>query len=268
MLNSFHGRTYATLSATGQDKVHKGFEPIADFFTHIPLNNLAAFEEEIAKEDVCAVIIEIYQGEAGVIPAEHDYVKALVRLARQNKILVVYDEVQTAFGRAGKIFAYERLDTPPDIMTLAKSIANGLPMGAVAATENVADLFTYGTHASTFGGNLIAAAAAHAVLDLLLEEGFLEEVNKKGEYFRKYLLNALSEFPKYDEISIRGDGLMTGATFPFSNTDFINNALDEELVALPGGLNSVRFYPPLTATINELEEAAEKAKEAYRRTLL
>ncbi|MDR2104479.1 MAG: aminotransferase class III-fold pyridoxal phosphate-dependent enzyme, partial [Deferribacteraceae bacterium] len=264
----FHGRTYATLSATGQDKVHKGFEPIADFFTYIPLNNLAAFETEVAKGDVCAVILEIIQGEAGVIPAEHDYVRALADLARQNKVLLIFDEVQTAFGRAGKLFAYERLNTPPDIMTLAKSIANGIPMGAVAATENIADLFTYGAHASTFGGNLLATAAAHAVLDILQEEGFLEEVNKKGQYFRKYLLNAVSEFPKIEEASIRGEGLMTGANFPFSNTDFINYALNEGLLVLPGGSNSVRFYPPLTATINELEEAAEKAKTAYRRALL
>jgi predicted acetylornithine/succinylornithine family transaminase len=268
MQNSFHGRTFATLSATGQEKVHKGFEPIADFFTHIPLNNLAAFEEEIAKGDVCAVILEIIQGEAGVIPAVHDYVKALAHIARQNDVLLIYDEVQTAFGRAGKMFAYERLDTPPDVMTLAKGIANGIPMGAVVAAEKTADLFTPGTHASTFGGNFLATAAAHAVLDVLEEEEFLEEVNKKGQYFRKYLLNALSEFPKYDEIILRGEGLMTGAVFPFPNTEFINNALNEELLVIGGGLNSVRFYPPLTATINELEEAAEKAKTAYRRTLL
>jgi predicted acetylornithine/succinylornithine family transaminase len=268
MTNSFHGRTYATLSATGQEKVHNGFEPIADFFTHIPLNNPAAFEEEIAKGDACAVMIEIIQGEAGVIPAEHDYVKALVRLARQNGILVIYDEVQTAFGRAGKMFAYEWLDTPPDIMTLAKSIANGIPMGAVVAEENAAALFTYGTHASTFGGNLLAVAAAHAVLDILQEEGFLEEVCKKGQYFRKYLQNAISEFPKSDETIIRGEGLMTGIVFPFPNTDFVNYALNEELLTLQGGNNSVRLYPPLTATINELEEAAEKAKVAYRRALL
>jgi acetylornithine/succinyldiaminopimelate/putrescine aminotransferase len=166
------------------------------------------------------------------------------------------------------MFAYEWLDTPPDIMTLAKGIANGIPMGAAVADEKIADLFTPGTHASTFGGNLLAVAAAHAVVDLLQEEGFLEEVNKKGQYFRKYLLNAISEFPKFEEVSIRGEGLMTGATFPFKNSDFVNYALNEELVTLPGGFNSVRLYPPLTATINELEEAAEKAKVAYRRALL
>jgi acetylornithine/succinyldiaminopimelate/putrescine aminotransferase len=268
LLNSFHGRTYATLSATGQEKIHQGFEPVADFFTHIPINDLSAFEKEIARGDVCAVMLEIIQGEAGVIPAEHDYVKALADIARKNEILVIYDEVQTGFGRTGKMFAYEHLNTPPDIMTLAKGIANGLPMGAVVATEEIAALFTHGTHASTFGGNFLAASAAHAVLDILQEKGFLDEVIKKGQYFRKYFMNAIEEFPKTDEVILRGEGLMTGAVFPFPNTDFIAHALNEELIVIGGGLNSVRFYPPLTATVNELEEAAEKAKIAYRRALL
>jgi predicted acetylornithine/succinylornithine family transaminase len=260
MNDGFHGRTYTTLSATAQKKVQSGFEPIAPFFTYAPYNDIATVESELSKGDVCAVMLELYQGESGVLPANIEYVKKLRELADKYKALLIFDEVQTGFGRTGKLFAYEHFGVTPDIMTMAKAIANGLPMGAFAAKPEIADLFTPGTHGSTFGGNLLACAVAHGVLDIMLADGFLNSVTEKGLAFQLMLKKRLEIL----EASVRGKGLMVGVELPILNKDFIRKALDEGLVLIAGGEKSVRFYPPLTATMDELEQGANIAEKVMR----
>ena len=261
MLNGFHGRTYATLSATAQEKVQHGFEPLAPFFTYLPYNDKAALRKELAKGDVCAVMLELWQGESGVIPAEGAYVEELAELAREAEALVIFDEIQTGYGRTGSFFAYQQGKVRPDIITMAKAMANGLPMGAIEAAPELAELFTPGTHGSTFGGNLLASAAAHAVLDIMLAPGFFDSVADKGEAFRQMLSAAFADY----DVEIRGRGLLCAVELPGENSAFIKQALEEKLLLVAGGKTAVRFYPPLTATLEELACGVEKAYIAAKK---
>lgn len=258
MQNSFHGRTFITLSATGQEKIQKGFEPIAPFFTHIPFNDTEALRWELNKEDVCAVILELYQGESGVLPADADFVNTIRELTQKQGILMILDEVQTGYGRTGKLFAYQHTEVVPDIITVAKAISNGLPFGCVIATDEIANLYTPGTHGSTFGGNLVASAAAHAVLDVMLEDGFLASVADKGEFFMGLARKRLGKYGA----TVRGKALLVGIQLPeqINNFEYIEKLLDNGVAPIPGGSNSVRFYPPLTATLDELQQGLEIAE--------
>ncbi len=260
MINGFHGRTYATLSATAQEKIQKGFEPVAPFFAYVQYNDTAAVEAELSKGDVCAVMLELYQGESGVLPAEPDFVKKVRELTAQHGALMILDEVQTGYGRTGKLFAYPFFDIVPDIITMAKAMANGLPIGAVMAKPEIAALFSHGTHGSTFGANLLACAAADAVLDVVLADSFLDEVAAKGEKLQSMLKDALTPYGA----SVRGRGMLIGVELPVENKEFIKRALHKKLVVIGGGTKSIRFYAPLNASISELEEGVEKAEKVLK----
>ena len=186
MDNSFHGRTLCTLSATGQRKFWEGFDPLVEGFTYVPFNNIGALQKAISKK-TCAVMLELIQAEGGIYVADTDYIKSLRTLTKEKDILLILDEVQTGMGRTGKLFAYEHFDITPDLMTLAKAMGNGFPVGALVGTDEAMEAFEPGTHASTFGGNPLAAAAVYATLTTILGEGILKNCTEMGKYLHKHL---------------------------------------------------------------------------------
>ena len=248
--NSFHGRSYMTLSATGQEKVKHGFEPVADFFTHIEANDFVGFVNEAKKGDVIAPMIELIQGEGGLSLIAREFLENAYDYCQKNDILLIFDEVQTGFGRTGDIFAYKHYGIAPDIMTMAKGIANGVPMGAMMARHEIAEYMKPGTHGTTFGGNFLACAAAMAVLDVMTEKGFMSGVCDKGDYFKSHL----EEIFYQTEVTVLGTGLMTGIKVPGRQKDFINKLIENGLLTVPAGGDVIRVYPPLTATYEELDE--------------
>ncbi|MGB9809736.1 MAG: aspartate aminotransferase family protein, partial [Caldanaerobacter sp.] len=204
--NSFHGRTFGALTATGQEKYHKGFGPLLAGFKYVPLNDIEALYEAV-DDEVCAIMLEVIQGEGGIHEATPEYVKAVREICDENDLLFILDEVQTGIGRTGKLFGYEHYGVLPDIMTLAKGLGGGFPIGAIVAKEDKA-VFKPGDHASTFGGNPLACAAGVAVLNEVTKDGFLEGVDKKGKYFREGLEILQKKHKVVKEI--RGKGLMVG----------------------------------------------------------
>ena len=252
MYNSFHGRTYATMGATAQEKIQKGFTPMPAYNQYIPFNNIDALHQALALNDVCAIMVELFQGEGGVMPIDVEFLKEVRRVCDEHDILLIMDEVQTGYGRTGALFGYQLFGIEPDIMTLSKSIANGLPMGAVVAKEKVSSLFTPGTHGSTFGGNPLASAAACAVIKEMTKEGFLQSVKEKGNILKEYLEKNL---PKGCEI--KGEGLLRGVKTPYQPKDVAEACLKNHLLIVPAGNNSVRLYPPLNISNDELLKGAE-----------
>lgn len=249
--DSFHGRTLATIAATGQEKYQKPFYPLTPSFKTVPLNDLTALENTI-NESTCAVMIEPIQGESGVNPATIEYLKGVRDLCDKNGILLIFDEVQSGIGRTGKLFAYQHFCIEPDIFTLAKALGGGFPIGALCAKEHVAASFEPGDHGSTFGGNPLACAAALAVMDVMLNDNIVENSKETGEYFIKKL-NALKK--KYDFISeVRGKGLMIGIQF---NADVAKTIKDKcfEKAYLVGsvGNNILRILPPLIVTKDDID---------------
>lgn len=245
--NSFHGRTVTTLAATGQDVFHNYFFPFTEGFKFAEANNIKSVKESFT-DDVCAIIMESVQGEGGVLPLEKDFVKEVAALCKEKDILLLFDEVQTGIGRTGKLFGYENFDVKSDAISCAKAIAGGLPMGAVLASKRLSDVFTPGTHATTFGGNPIAAAGACEVIKRVSDKKFLDEVNKKAEYFHK----KLSELDGVSEI--RGLGLMMG--FDIDGIDskkLVSKCCENGLLALTAK-TSVRLLPPLTISKAEIDE--------------
>jgi acetylornithine/N-succinyldiaminopimelate aminotransferase len=207
MEQSFHGRTMATLSATGQDKIKEGFYPLLEGFSHVPFNDFDALKEAM-DENVAAIMMEPIQGEGGVIPADPAYLAKVRTLCDETGTLLIFDEIQTGMGRCGTLFAHELYDIAPDIMTLAKALANGVPIGAMAATSEAAKGFDFGSHGSTFGGTPLAAAVALEVVNIISDNNFLEAVRKKGEYFREKLIELKEKYPRIKDI--RGRGLLIG----------------------------------------------------------
>ena len=250
----FHGRTLATVKATAQPKYQEGFEPLPEGFKYAKLNDIESVKSAL-DENTAAVMIELIQGEGGVIPAEKEFVKELYSLCKEKNILFIVDEVQTGIGRTGKLFAYEHFGIEPDIITLAKGLGGGVPIGAVIAKEEIAKSFVPGTHGSTFGGNYLATAAAKVVLQEVLKEGFLEEVEKKGEYLKKKL--------KEIGLNPRGKGLMIGCPLPEEKkaSDIASKALEEGLVIGTAGGNTLRFVPPLIITEKEIDKAVDILKK-------
>ncbi|OGW29641.1 MAG: acetylornithine aminotransferase, partial [Nitrospirae bacterium GWC2_42_7] len=207
--NSFHGRTLATLTATGQDKFKKGFDPLMPGFVHVEFNDIDAIEKAVTK-NTCAVLLEPIQGEGGVKIPDPDYLNEVRKLCDKHEILLILDEVQTCMGRTGKFFAYEHFGITPDILTMAKGLGGGVPIGAMLATEKIAAAFQPGTHGSTFGGNPLVCAAAIATIDVILEDGFiLDQCRRMGKYFKKRLEELKKEFPSLIA-DIRGMGLLIG----------------------------------------------------------
>lgn len=259
--NSFHGRTFGALSATGQEKFHQGFDPLLPGFVFVPFNDLDAIAAAV-DGSVCAVLIEPIQGEGGVCLPGPDYLKGLRRLCDENQLLLVMDEIQTGLGRTGKLFAHEHFGVTPDVMTLAKGLANGLPMGALLAREEVAQAFVPGTHASTFGGGPVIAAAALTVLRLLTRPKFMEAVNARGKYLRRGLEKLAAQFPVIQEV--RGLGLMWGLPLSQEGAAMVAACRDRGLLINCTQGNIIRFLPPLLLQHRDLDEALSILGEAFQ----
>jgi predicted acetylornithine/succinylornithine family transaminase len=251
MERSFHGRTLATLAATGQEKIRVGYEPLLEKFVYVPFNDLEAMRSAVT-EKTAAVLTEPIQGEGGVNLPDLEYLKGLKKICADAGALLIFDEVQVGMGRTGKLFAYEHYDVEPDIMTLAKGLGSGLAIGAMLATDRVAAAFGPGTHASTFGGNPIATSAGMASLKAMLDEGVLENCREVGEYlFEK--LEELKE--KYAFISeVRGKGLIIGVELTVEAAPIVNSCLAKGLLIISAGEKILRFIPPLIVTKGEVDE--------------
>ena len=249
LVNSFHGRTLCTLSATGQDSFHNYFFPFVEGFVNAKANDIEDLKSKL--DNVCAVMVEFVQGEGGVIALEKDYVTALAEICAEKDILLIADEVQTGVGRTGKFLASEHFGIKPDITTLAKGIAGGVPMGACLANEKCSEVLSKGTHGSTFGGNPLACAGGNVVVNKVNNKDFLDEVIKKSEYIKE----KLSAIDEVCEIS--GLGLMIGITLKTKNAlDVVSKALDEGLMLLTAK-EKVRLLPPLNITYDELDKGLE-----------
>jgi acetylornithine/N-succinyldiaminopimelate aminotransferase len=263
-LNSFHGRTLATVSATGQPRFKAGFEPLLPGFTHVEFNDIDAVEKAITKE-TCAVMIEPIQGEGGVKIPDPDYLRDLRALCDRHEILLILDEVQTGIGRTGKFFAYEHFGVTPDIMTLAKGLGGGVPIGAMLATDKVAAGFEPGTHASTFGGNPLVCAAAVAAMEVLLEDGFvLDQCRRMGKYFQKRLEEVKKEFPSI-VADVRGMGLMIGMELTRDGGPIVKACMDKGLLINCAAGNVLRFIPPLIVAEKEIDHLADTLEQIFDR---
>lgn len=256
---SFHGRTMGALSATGQSKFWDGFQPMLPGFQFANFNDLESVKNLI-RNKTCAVLVEPVQGEGGVYPAEFEFLKGLRELCKNKNYLLILDEIQCGLGRTGKLFAYEHYDILPDIVTLAKPIAAGLPMGAILMTDAVADWIKPGDHGSTFGGSpLVASVAEHAV-GRILNKSFLQQIKENGQYLITCLENLRS---RVDEItSIRGIGLMAGMDVTVDVKKVIHACMDDGLVVAKAGENTIRFTPPLIIEKSHIDEAIEKLIKA------
>ncbi len=259
--NSFHGRTLATLSATGQEKVRYGFEPFLEGFRFVSYGDLNSLLGQM-DQSVCGVILEPIQGEGGVILPPENYLKGLREECNKRDIILIFDEVQVGMGRTGRLFAHEHYGVTPDIMTLAKAMANGLPMGAMIATESIAGAFGLGAHASTFGGTPLVSQVALHTLKLLLEEDFLSDVYQKGEYLKRGLRELQAQFGIIKEI--RGMGLIVGAELDRPGESVVNLAMKKGLLLNCTHDTVLRFVPPLTVTRKELDTALEILKGVFK----
>jgi len=250
--NSFHGRTLATVTATGQEKFQKGFEPLVPGFKHAAFNDIAALESAITK-NTCAIMLEPVQGEGGVKIPDSGYLKKVRELCNKNNLLLIFDEVQTGMGRTGKFFAYEHFNAVPDIMTLAKGLGNGVPIGAMLATDKVASAFVPGSHASTFGGNPLVCAAALTTTETLLEDGFIfDQCKRMGEYLKNELKCLQKEFPSVIS-DIRGMGLMVGMEFTRDCTTIVKACMEKGLLLNCTAGNVLRFTPPLIVQAKDID---------------
>ena len=265
MNDSFHGRTMATLSATGQSKVHNGFEPLVEGFVHVDFNSVSAVEAAIT-DKTCAVMVEPVQGESGVNFSVPGYLRDLKALCKQRKLLLIFDEVQSGLGRTGSLFAYEQEDVTPDIMTLAKALANGLPMGAMLAVDEAARAFTPGSHASTFGGGPLVASAALATLRIISEPAFLGRVCETGAYF----ISRLQELKeRYGFIKdVRGRGLMVGLELAVPGAKFVSKCMDRGAIINCTHDTVLRFVPPLIAGNSEIDEMTGILEDVFKEEVL
>jgi len=260
---SFHGRTLAAVTATGQPKFHKGFEPMPEGFVHAPFGDIAALEKMISPK-TCAILCEPLQGEGGVRPLPKAYLAAIRELCDKHQLLLIFDEVQVGMGRTGTLFAYEQLGIIPDIMTLAKALANGLPIGALLTSEKVAAAFAPGSHASTFGGNPVVCAAGKVVVETMLADGFLPGVREKGDYLAGKLNELAARYPKIAE-GVRGMGLIQGIIltpeYIGQGAEIVNKLFKAGILANFAGNIALRFLPPLVisrAEIDQLTAALDK----------
>lgn len=259
--NSFHGRTLATLAATGQTKYQKGYEPLPAGFSYIELNDPSEIEGAIT-EQTAAVMVEPIQGEGGVYPVEIEFLQKVREACDKKGVLLIFDEVQCGIGRTGKLFAYESFGVTPDIVTLAKALGNGVPIGAMLATDKVAASFQPGDHASTFGGNHLVTAVGCKVLEIMTREGFLTEVERKGLYFKNKLQKLSEEFGMNGEV--RGLGLMLGLPFGEKGPEIVTFCLKQGLLINCVGGKTLRFLPPLTVTIEEIDQAIGILAQAFQ----
>ena len=259
MENSFHGRTLGALSATGQAKFWQGFDPLLPGFSFVPFNDLDAVAQAV-DDTVCAVMLEPVQGEGGVKLPSPDYFKGLRQLCDAQGLLLILDEIQAGLGRTGRLFAYENFGITPDVMTLAKGLANGLPMGALLATEDVASAFVPGTHASTFGAGPVVAAAAKTAVGLLSRPEFLAGVREKGEFLQKRLADFQSQFSIVKEV--RGLGLMWGLELTQEGGGVVTACRERGLLINCTQGNVIRLLPPLIVGVDEINQGLGILAEA------
>jgi len=252
MENSFHGRTLATVAATGQAKIKKGFEPLPEGFKHVRFNDLAAAEEAITEKTV-AVMVELIQGEGGINVASKEYLSGLKGLCRDRDILLIFDEVQTGMGRTGKLFGYQHYGLEPDIMTLAKSLGGGVPVGAMVVRKEIANTLPRGSHASTFGGSPLVCSAALAVFKAIDKERLLDNVNKMGEYLLSCLERLKAKHPVIKEI--RGVGLMVGVELSKEGKPIVEECLKRRLLINCTQERILRLMPPLIVTKKQVDRA-------------
>lgn len=256
LVNSFHGRTLATLAATGQDSFHTTFGPFPDGFKHCPANDIDSLKA-LATDDVCAIMFECVQGEGGVNNLDYDFVKAIESIAKEKDILMVVDEVQTGNGRTGRYFAYQNFEIMPDIVSTAKGLAGGLPMGAVLFGEKLKDTVTAGSHGSTFGGNPVCAAGAVSIVERIDDE-FLSEVRQKSEYIKSFLADVKGVK------SVSGMGLMLGIEIDKDAKAVANECLKNGLLVLTAK-TKIRLLPALNISMCELERGLKILKEVIEK---
>src|SRR5271156_3022663 len=257
---AFHGRTLATLAATGSAKYLEGFGPPLQGFDQVPLSDLEAVKKAIGQE-TAGILIEPLQGEGGVRSAPHAFFKALRQLCDDNGLLLIFDEVQTGMGRTGDLFAYQRIGVTPDVMPLAKALGGGFPIGACLATANAAQGMTPGSHGSTFGGNPLAVAAANAVLDVMLKPGFFEHARKMSLLLKQKLASVVDRHPGV-LAEVRGEGLLIGLKAVVPSGDLVTALREEKLLTVGAGENVVRLLPPLIVTEAEIEESVGRLERA------
>ncbi len=259
LVNSFHGRTVTTLKATGQDKFHNYFFPFTEGFDYAGANDFGSVKEK-ADSSACAVMMELIQGEGGVLPLDRDFVRSVEDFCREKDLLLIIDEVQTGIGRTGSLFCFQQYGISPDVVTLAKALGGGLPAGAVMAAKGCCDVLTPGTHASTFGGTPAVCAAVNVVLDTVCDEAFLKGVREKGEYLK----NGIMSIGSGNIHGVRGMGLMLGIVVDEGkHSEYANNLIEKGVLVLTAGKNAVRLLPPLTISQAEMDEAIKIMKEVF-----
>ena len=260
--NAFHGRTFATISAAGQKKLLEGFKPHLKGFEHVEFNNLEAIEKKI-DDETAGILVETVQGEGGITPAKKDYLKGLNGLAKKNDLLLFFDEVQCGVGRTGKFLAVEWVPSlKPNIVSIAKGIGGGFPLGALLLDKKTSAAMTKGSHGSTFGGNPLGMAVADVVLNHVLKDDFLDHVREIGYELRQNLLkNIVKKFPKLVK-GVRGIGLMIGLEAVVENTLIIDALRNQRLLTVRAGGNVVRMLPPLILEMKHVEEAIQKIDKA------
>ena len=257
---SFHGRTFGAMAATGQDKIKEGFGDGVPHFSYAVYNDLASVEK-LVNQDTAAVMLELVQGESGVRPAEAAFVKNLADFCQREGILLIVDEVQTGMGRTGQLYSFEYYGIIPDIVTLAKGLANGLPSGALLGKSSLAPAFGPGSHGSTFGGNKLAMAAALETLHIMKEAGFMEEVRSKSAILLEQLQFAFQDHPKIS--AVRGLGMMIGIETSASLSKIVEAARQKGLIILTAGENVIRLLPPLTISREEIQQGITVLKEVF-----
>ncbi|EAE8345492.1 acetylornithine transaminase [Listeria monocytogenes] len=262
---SFHGRTFGSMSATGQTKIHRGFGGLVPGFTYLPYNDIEAFRAEM-DANTAAVMLEVIQGEGGVIPANAAFLLEVQLLCKKKGTLLIIDEVQTGLGRTGTLYGFEQIGLDPDIFTLAKGLGNGFPIGAMIGKANLSSAFGPGSHGSTFGGNKLALAAAKEILLTMKQAGFLEEVNAKADYFRNLLEANLEAL---DNVSvIRGGGFLIGIELENTAEPVVTELRDKGLLILTAGPNVLRILPPLTVSYAEIDQAIYLLKSVLENQLI
>ena len=255
----FHGRTLATVAATAQAWCQEGYDPLPVGFAYADYNNLESVKAAVNEKTV-AVMVEAVQGEGGVTPADPEFLKGLRALCDEKNLLLICDEVQSGMGRTGTWFAWQGYDIQPDLFTLAKSIADGIPMGALVSNAKLADVFTVSAHASTFGGNPVAAAAALAVIQVIEEEGLLARATEVGQLFKEALQGFVDQYDRL--LEVRGKGLMLGLVVDGDPKAVVDALKEQGILALTAGGNVVRFLPPLVLKEEDLEEATDMISDA------
>jgi predicted acetylornithine/succinylornithine family transaminase len=262
-VNSFHGRTLATVTATGQPKYNLPFAPLPEGFSYIPYNDVEALKEALSGKDVAALLIECVQGEGGVIPATDEFMKTARALTKKNKQLLICDEIQTGCSRTGTFYAFQHYGIKPDIVTLAKAMGGGIPIGATVATDETASAFSKGDHGTTFGANPFACAVGYAVVKKLRSKAMLNDVNETGDYFKA----RLTRFTKYPFVKdIRGLGLMLGMELNEEQVkakDIVKTMLGKGYVLNACGMNTLRFVPPFIIKKSEIDEMLEVLESVF-----